>query len=91
MRDENPKAFSSQYQNNPVADDVAIVKADWIKRSHPPARFESIAIGVDLASSRKNSADYSAFVVVGKVEGKFYDNRSTILSLLEIPKMRKLC
>lgn len=47
----------------------AMVKREWIKVGEPPPLEElSIVLGVDLAVSEKESADYTAIVVVGRHE-----------------------
>jgi len=71
-REDNPSTFSSQYQQEPQSEEAQIIKPDWIKRDRVPAKFEEIAIGVDLAASKKEEGDYSAIVVVGRRDDKYY-------------------
>jgi len=71
-REDNPSTFSSQYQQEPQSEEAQIIKPDWIKRDRVPDTFEEIAIGVDLASSKKEEGDYSAYVPVGRVDDKYY-------------------
>jgi predicted phage terminase large subunit-like protein len=72
-REQNPVSFASQYQNDPLPQSSQVIKPDWIVTSKSlPNSFDSIAIGVDLASSLKTTADYSAAVVVGKKLDRLY-------------------
>ena len=72
IREENPTTFSSQYQNEPLSEETQIIKPDWIIRGAVPRSFEALAIGVDLAASRKETADYTALVVCGKHNNHYY-------------------
>lgn len=69
QREENPQAFSSQMMNNPIAESVMIIKPEWIKSQTISSYFEAIVLGVDLAASEKESADYTAIVAVGRDRG----------------------
>lgn len=71
-REENPVAFASQYQNNPLSEDNQLINSAWLKRGKIPSNFNEISIGVDLASSEKNTADYTAFVVCGISGSNYY-------------------
>ncbi len=71
-REEDPVSFASQYQNDPLSEEGQIIKPDWITRADIPGAFDEIAIGVDLAASRKESADYTALVVCGRAADKYY-------------------
>lgn len=71
IREENPITFASQYQNEPLSEENQIIKPEWIIRDAVLNNFEAIAIGVDLAASKKESADYTALVICGK-KGKNY-------------------
>lgn len=71
IREENPITFASQYQNEPLCEENLIVKPEWVIRGSVPDKFDAIAIGVDLAASKRESADYTALVLVGK-RGKNY-------------------
>lgn len=71
IREENPVTFASQYQNEPLSEENQIIKPEWITRGRAPQHFEAIAIGIDLAASKKETADYTALVVCGR-QGKVY-------------------
>ena len=47
-----------------VDSEGALIRRDWIKTANPPEGL-SYYLGVDLAISQKDSADYTALVVVG--------------------------
>jgi len=61
--------FTTEYMNEPVADEEAIFKPEWIRyytdTELPPRSRLEIAMGVDPATG-KTHGDYSAYVVVGK-------------------------
>jgi len=66
--------FNSQYQNDIELMKGAIFKPEWIQYYQtPPARLEKI-MGIDLAISEKDQADYFAIAVVGldRKSGKIY-------------------
>lgn len=71
-REENPVAFASQYQNVPLSEENQLISPSWILRGHLPSDFSTISIGVDLASSEKTTADYSALVVMGISSDTYY-------------------
>lgn len=63
----NDKVFRQEYLQEIVADEDQIIHREWISYYDeiPQVegnRFRFIAIGVDLAISEKDSADYTAFV-----------------------------
>jgi len=66
LRKADPTAFQYQYQNQVGRiSDISIDPA-WIHYGTPPATFDSMAVGVDLASSLREKADYTVFTLVGK-------------------------
>lgn len=51
----------------------ALIKREWLRYYDQLPKLESIAIGVDLAISRRSSADYTCAVVMGRsAEGNLY-------------------
>lgn len=67
------REFTALYQQRPAALEGALFKRDWLQYKEPPRAGTRIAMGVDLALSSKNSADYTAIVVVARDEvGKVY-------------------
>lgn len=52
---------------------AALIKREWLRYYDQLPKLESIAIGVDLAISRRSSADYTCAVVMGRsAEGNLY-------------------
>jgi len=75
IRERKPVIFSFQYQNKIVRiSDISIDPA-WIKREHVPTdirQYEEIVIGLDLSASSKETSDYTAFVLAGRIGDRFY-------------------
>lgn len=71
MRENNPQAFSSQMMNNPIVESIQIIQSNWIIDQTPSNYFEAIVIGVDLAGSLLESADYTGIVSIGRTSGKY--------------------
>ena len=69
--------FATEYMNEPVADEEAVFKPEWIRyytnAELPPRSRLEVAMGIDPATG-KTHGDYSAYVVVGKDKesGKIY-------------------
>ena len=65
-KDAGLAIFNSQYQNDVELMKGAIFRPEWINYfDSPPGGLEKI-IGIDLAISAKDSADYFALVVAGR-------------------------
>lgn len=64
-REQNPTAFASQYQNDPLPVGTLGVRPEWICRAALHHDFKLLTLGVDPAISKKETADYSALVLVG--------------------------
>lgn len=71
MRERDPHSFNSQMMNNPMSIEIQIIKPEWIVTRSLVNYFEAIVIGVDLAASEKESADYTAIVAVGRANKKY--------------------
>jgi predicted phage terminase large subunit-like protein len=72
LKADNPTTFASQYQNEPVDEELIIIHPEWLKTGEAPPQFEAIAIGVDLAASQKERADYTAMVAVGRQSQQYW-------------------
>jgi predicted phage terminase large subunit-like protein len=73
-RDAGPAIFNSQYQNDVEMMKGSIFRPEWIRYySSPAGKLEKI-MGIDLAISEKESADYFALTVAGRDrrDGKIY-------------------
>lgn len=66
--------WSSQYQQDPVAQGAAIVKREWVRwwEEQDPPHCEYLILSIDPAHTTSNRADYSAFTVWGifEIEGE---------------------
>lgn len=63
-----------------VGQEGALVKEEWLSVVQPPS-FVQTAIGVDLAISRKQTADYTAIAVVGQAD-EAYGNELWVRSVV---------
>jgi predicted phage terminase large subunit-like protein len=79
LREKDPVSFSFQYQNLVKETGTESISYDWILRGDIPDidQFESMTLGIDLASSLKDRSDYTAFVLTGRRNGFYYviDNK----------------
>jgi predicted phage terminase large subunit-like protein len=75
LREENPKAFASQYQNDPLDDAGALVQLEWINKGTGPASLDQVVLAIDLAASQREGADYTALVPVGRLANRFFTLR----------------
>ncbi len=66
MRKMNPEAFDSEYQNDPVSESQRIFKEDWFKYWEVLPDIRQIYIAVDPSLAKKNKADNSAIVILGR-------------------------
>lgn len=67
------REFNALYQQRPSPLEGALFRRDWIGRQVAPRSGTRIAMGVDLALSTKEGADYTALVVMARDEfGKLY-------------------
>lgn len=73
LRSQDPISFSYQFQNKvPPNEDEAIIKPEWIRYGVLPRHFDELLLGVDLAASEREKADYTAMVLIGKLGEQFY-------------------
>lgn len=74
LREDDPVAFSFQYNNKIVRVGTQSIHPDWIVKGQIPdiQQFEMIAMGVDLSASRRETADYTVMVMVGKLDDYYY-------------------
>lgn len=94
LRKDDPISFSFQYQNRIVRTSEVSIDPKWIHKGFPPTRFDAFAIGGDLSSSLKEKADYTVFVLAGRLgndfwildyrRGRWSGNREKIEKLIEI-------
>lgn len=70
--------FSSQYQQEPIADGGNIIKTEWIKRYSLLPRFKFTYICVDSALKTSEQNDYTVFGLFGRTN----DNDIYLIDLL---------
>lgn len=66
-REMGPYTFSAQMLQNPVADDIAGFKREWVRYYEPGMGWKNmrIHIVVDPASSKKRYSDYTVIMALG--------------------------
>jgi predicted phage terminase large subunit-like protein len=62
-------AFASEFLNEPLDDAASLFKRAWLQYGAPPAGAR-VTMGVDLALSEKETADFTAIVTVAQHEGR---------------------
>jgi predicted phage terminase large subunit-like protein len=73
IRKRNPLVFAYQYQNQiPPNEDESVLNPQWIRYAAVPKAFDQLILGVDLAASESEKADYTALVLVGVADSKAY-------------------
>lgn len=65
------------YQGDPTDQDGALVKREYLQRGEPPAAFTRVTLGVDLAISTRDHADYTAVTVTGLATDRVWILHST--------------
>ena len=85
-REEDPVGFSFQYQNIVVRVSETSIDPSWIHKRYPLdiSRYDSLAIGIDLSASLKETADYTVFTLCGRYdtwneEEQKYDTRIDVI------------
>ncbi|MGB7375001.1 MAG: hypothetical protein WA959_00285 [Rivularia sp. (in: cyanobacteria)] len=71
-REKDPISFSFQRQNKIVRVVEQSINPQLIVRGMLPSRFECLVLGVDLSAGTKESNDYTAMVLGGRADGKFF-------------------
>ena len=86
--------WNAQYQQNPTAEEAAIVKREWWnywKKEDPPD-CEYIIMSADTAYTKNNRSDYSAFTVWGVFQTEGEGNSIILLEAwkgrLEFPELK---
>lgn len=96
--DISPSRWSAQYQQNPTADDSAIIKREWWKRWNQslPPKVDFIITSWDTAFLKTERANYSACTTWGVFQGGDPDKPVPQLMLLdawrdrlEFPELKK--
>ena len=90
--------WNAQYQQNPTAEEAAIIKREWWQlwlKDEPPA-VEYIIMSLDAAAETNNRADYTALTVCGVFVHPTTERHEIILlnsikRRLEFPELKQLC
>jgi len=89
----NQREFASLYQQTPYIEGGNILKAEWWKfytEEEQPKRFSSIVVGADTAFKKTETADYSAFVVVGLAHNGDMYILEVIRNKWDFPELKKI-
>ena len=89
--------WNAQYQQNPTAEEAAIVKREWWKEwtKEKPPECEYIIMSLDAAAESHNRADYTALTTWGVFRNE-EENCYCIILLnsikkrVEFPELKKL-
>ena len=74
-RERKPVIFSFQFQNRIVRISETSIAPEWIVKGDVPCdirEYDSLCIGMDLSATKKETSDYTAFVLCGRINNKFY-------------------
>jgi predicted phage terminase large subunit-like protein len=67
-------AWSREYLLKIISDSERVIRPEWLHSydaiTHPPSQFCELLIGVDVAISEEDSADYTAFVPIATYADK---------------------
>lgn len=77
---KDPFFWASIYQQHPISLSGNIIKSDWIKyydKLPDCNEYNQLILSADLGVEKKMSADYSAFVVIGKTNAISNDNKKS--------------
>lgn len=66
MRLMNPEAFDSEYQNDPISENQRTFKEEWFTYYEELPEIRQIFVGVDPSLAKRNKADSSAIVTIGR-------------------------
>ena len=90
--------WNAQYQQNPTAEEAAIVKREWWQywKEEDPPSCEYIIMSLDSAAEGHNRADFSALTTWGVWKNDESDRYEIILlnaikRRVEFPELKKMC
>lgn len=90
--------WNAQYQQQPTAEEAAIVKRDWWRTwgADEPPHCEYIITSLDAAAEKHNRADFTAMTTWGVFFNEEEENYNIILlnsvkERLEFPELKALC
>ena len=90
--------WNAQYQQNPTAEEAAIVKRDWWRkwRKDDPPSCEYIIMSLDAAAEKNNRADFTSLTTWGVFFNEEDDAYNIILlnsicDRYEFPELKQMC
>ncbi len=72
QKEIDPVAFAFQYQQQPVLTTDLLVPPELLIKGEVVTEFDSLAVGIDLSASSKETSDFTAFVLGGRLKDKYY-------------------
>ncbi len=72
QKEIDPVAFAFQYQQQPVLTTDLLVPPELLIKGDVVTEFDSLAVGIDLSASSKETSDFTAFVLGGRLKDKYY-------------------
>lgn len=75
LRESSPASFSFQFQNKIIRISETSIDPAWIKRGSVETdinKYDALVIGLDLSATERETSDYSAFVLAGRIDNHFY-------------------
>ena len=89
--------WNAQYQQNPTAEEAALIKREWWKewKEENPPQCQYLIMSLDAAAETHNRADYTAITTWGVFLNEVEDCHSIILlnsikKRVEFPELKKL-
>lgn len=65
LRDEDPIAFSFQFQNQPASASSIDFPKEWLVTDDIIGSYDVLAVGIDLSSGKKERNDFTVFTLAG--------------------------
>ena len=92
QKELDPVAFAFQYQQQPVMTSDLVLSPDLIIKGEVVTEFDSLAVGIDLSASKNETSDYTAFVLGGRLQDKYYIiDAHQVRSIGNLEKIDLLC
>ena len=90
--------WNAQYQQDPTAEEAALIKRDWWRQwdKEAPPECEAIIMSLDSAAETHNRADYTALTTWGVFNNEQEDAHHIILlnsikDRYEFPELKEMC
>lgn len=92
QKELDPVAFAFQYQQQPVMTSDLVLSPDLLIKGDVVTEFDSLAVGIDLSASKNETSDYTAFVLGGRLQDKYYIiDAHQVRSIGNLEKIDLLC